>query len=206
MSTLQDIMAGTGGGTTAGEHLHAVRRRSVRLLRPERNPAGLVAALLVSVTLSAAAGVTAGLTMGSPVGRVPYRRLAEGVGAARWSDPVVFAVALGAMALGIVLLALAALPGRTRLVPLESADSRMVIGLTRAGLRRTLRAAAESVDEVGKARVRLGSRDIEVTVFTDADRAGPLLRQVGTVVGDRLTALGAMCAGEVVVRLRRRGV
>ena len=34
MSTLQDILAGAGG-TTAGEHLHAVRRRSVRLLRPE---------------------------------------------------------------------------------------------------------------------------------------------------------------------------
>ncbi|MFD0890318.1 hypothetical protein ACFQ08_37740 [Streptosporangium algeriense] len=42
-------------------------------------------------------------------------------------------------------------------------------------------------------------------MFTDADRAGHLLRQVGIVVGDRLTALGAMCAGEIVVRLRRRG-
>ncbi|MFC3983634.1 DUF6286 domain-containing protein [Streptosporangium jomthongense] len=204
MSTLQDIMAGTGG-TTAGEHLHAVRRRSVRLLRPERNPAGLVAAVLVSAALSAAACVTAGLTMGSPMGRVPYRRVAEGIGAARWSDPAVFAVALVVTAAGIVLFALAVLPGKTRLVPLESADSRMVIGLTRAGLRRTLRAAAESVDGVGRARVRLGSRDIEVTVFTDADRTGHLLRQVGIVVGDRLTALGAMCAREIVVRLCRRG-
>ncbi|GAA3117265.1 hypothetical protein GCM10017600_14110 [Streptosporangium carneum] len=198
-------MAGTGG-TTAGEHLHAVRRRSVRLLRPQRNPAGLVVALLASTGLSLAAGVTAGLAMGSPVGRVPYRRLVDGVGAVKWSDPVVFAVALVAMAAGGALLLLAALPGRTRLVPLESADSRMVIGLTRAGLRRTLRAAAESVDEVSRARVRLGSRNIEVTVFTGADRTGHLLRQVGTVVGDRLTALGAMCGGEVVVRLRRRGV
>ncbi len=205
MSTLQDILAGTGG-TTAGEHLHAVRRRSVRLLRPERNPAGLVVALLASTGLSLAAGVTAGLAMGSPLGRVPYRKFADGIGAAKWSDPAVFAVALAAMAAGVALLLLAALPGRTRLVPLESADSRMVIGLTRTGLRRTLRAAAESVDEVSKARVRLGSRNIEVTVFTDADRTGHLLRQVGTVVGDRLAALGAMCEGEVVVRLRRRGI
>ncbi|MEV7006050.1 DUF6286 domain-containing protein [Streptosporangium sp. NPDC051022] len=205
MSTLQDILSGSGG-TTAGEHLHGVRRRSVRLLRPERNPAGVVAALLASAGLAAAAGVTAGLAMGSPLGRMPYRSLAEGVGALRWSDPGVFAAALAAMAAGGLLLALAALPGRSRLVPLESADSKTVIGLTRAGLRRTLRAAAESVDEVGRARVRLGSRTIEVTVFTDADRTGHLLRQVGTVVGDRLTALGAMCGGEVVVRLRRRGV
>lgn len=205
MSTLQDILAGAGG-TTAGEHLHAVRRRSVRLLRPERNPAGVLVALLAAVGLSVAAGVTAGLAMGSPLGRVPYRKLAGGIGAVKWSDPAVFTVASAALAAGVLLLVLAALPGRTRLVPLESSDSRMVIGLTRAGLRRTLRAAAESVDEVGRARVRLGSRDIEVTVFTGADRTGHLLRQVGTVVGDRLAILGAMCGGEVVVRLRRRGV
>lgn len=82
MSTLQDILAGAGG-TTAGEHLHAVRRRSVRLLRPERNPAGVLVALLAAVGLSVAAGVTAGLAMGSPLGRVPYRRLAGGIGAVK---------------------------------------------------------------------------------------------------------------------------
>lgn len=166
----------------------------------------MLTALPVAVGLCAAAGVTAGLAMGSSLGRVPYRKLAAGVGALKWGDSAVSAVALAALALGVLLLVLAALPGRTRLVPLESSDARMVIGLTRSGLRRTLRAAAESVDEVGRARVRLGARDVEVTVFTGADRTGPLLRQVGTVVGDRLAVLGAMCGGEVVVRLRRKGV
>lgn len=201
-TTLQDSLTGQGG--KAADHLREVRRRSVRLLRPGRSPAGVVVALTVSVVLSAATVVTAGLVMGSPVGRVPYRRLATGAGAFSWSDPAAFAVAMLSMVVGVVLLALAAVPGRTRLVPLEAGDLWTVMGLTRVGLRRTLRAAAESVDEVSKARVRLASRNIEVTVFTDADRTGPLLRQVGTAVGDRLAGVGAMCGGEVMVRLRRR--
>lgn len=89
-------------------------------------------------------------------------------------------------------------------MPLETSDPRLYIGLTRSALRRTLRAAAESVDEVTGARVRLGARDIEITVISGAERTGPLLRQVGTVVGDRLAGLGAISEGEIVVRLRRR--
>jgi hypothetical protein len=164
----------------------------------------VVVALTASVVLSAAAVVTVGLMMGSPVGRVPYRRLVNGPGAWSWSDPAAVAVAFLLIMVGLLLLGLAAVPGRTRLVPLESGDPLTVMGLTRSGLRRTLRQAAESVNEVGGARVRLTSQDVEVTVFTDADRTGPLLRRVGAAVGDRLAGLGAMCGGEVVVRLRRR--
>jgi hypothetical protein len=174
------------------------------MLRPGRSPAGVVVALTASVVLSAAAAVTVGLMTDSPIGRVPYRKLVNGVGAWSWSDPVTVAVALLSIVVGSLLVGLAAVPGRTRLVPLESGDPWMVMGLTRAGLRRTLRQAAESVNEVGKARVRLASKDVEVTVLTDVDKTGLLLRQVGAAVGDRLAGLGAMCGGEVVVRLRRR--
>ncbi|MFJ2031303.1 DUF6286 domain-containing protein [Streptosporangium sp. NPDC087985] len=205
MSTLQDIVT-SAGGTAGGENLHAIRRRSLRLLRPDRTPAGVVVALTTSLVLSAATGVTVGLVTGSWFGRIPYRQLAAWAGAAKWSDPVPLAVALVALVAGAVMLALAALPGRTRLVPLESADPRLVMGMTRAGLRRTLRAAARSVDDVDRARVRLGWRNVEITVVSDADRTGLLLRQVGTAVGDRMASLGALCGGEVVVRLRRRGI
>ncbi|MFC7644535.1 DUF6286 domain-containing protein [Streptosporangium lutulentum] len=174
------------------------------MLRPGRSPAGVVVALTASVVLSAAAVVTVALMVDSPIGRMPYRRLVNGPGAWNWSDPAAVTVALLSIAVGLLLLGLAAVPGRTRLVPLEAGDPWTVMGLTRSGLRRTLRQAAESVGEVGRARVRLTSKDVEVTVLTDADRTGPLLRQVGAAVGDRLAGLGAMCGGEVVVRLRRR--
>lgn len=166
----------------------------------------MVVALMTSTALSAAAGVTVGMVTDHPLGRVPYRRIATGPGAAAWSDPSVILVSMGAIVAGAVLLTLALLPGRTRLVPLETSDPRLYIGLTRSGLRRTLRAAAESVDEVTGARVRLGARDIEITVISGAERTGPLLRQVGTVVGDRLAGLGAISEGEIVVRLRKRGL
>ncbi|GAA4194110.1 hypothetical protein GCM10022252_38110 [Streptosporangium oxazolinicum] len=216
-TTLQDILAGSGGtgsaGTTTGgsggkaaaEQFQDVRRRSVRMLRPARTPVGVPAALTVSAVLAVSASVTVGLLMESPLARMPYRRLVNGAGAWNWSDPATFAASTLAMAVGLVMLALAALPGRTRLIPLESGDPHMVIGVTRSGLRRTLREAAESVDEVKGARVRLTSRIVEVTVFTDAERTGPVLRRVGAAVGDRLAGLGAMCAGDVVVRLRGKG-
>jgi len=215
-TTLQDTLAGSGGtgtaGTTAGsggkaaaERFQDVRRRSVRMLRPGRTLAGVPTALAVSAVLAASASVTVGLLMGSPLARVPYRRLVKGVGAWSWSDPAVFAASTLAVVVGLVMLALAGLPGRTRLVPLEVGDPHMVIGITRSGLRRTLREAAESVEEVNGARVRLTSRIVEVTVFTDTERTGPVLRRVGAAVGDRLAGLGAMCAGEVVVRLRSKG-
>ncbi|GAA4218553.1 hypothetical protein FHR32_004581 [Streptosporangium album] len=204
MSTLQDILTSAGG--TTGENLHAIRRRSLRLLRPGRTPAGVVVALTASLALSAATGATVGLVTGSSFGRMPYRQLAAWAGTAKWSDSGPLAVALAATVAGVVMLALAALPGRTRLVPLESADPRLVMGMTRSGLRRTLRAAARSVDEVDRARVRLGWRNVEITVVSDTDRTGVLLRQVGAAVGDRMASLGALCGGEVVVRLRRRGI
>ncbi|WP_433253320.1 DUF6286 domain-containing protein [Streptosporangium sp. CA-135522] len=205
MSTLQDILSSTGG-TAGGENLQAVRRRSLRLLRPGRTPAGVLVALTASVSLSVATGVAAGLLTGSAFGRMPYRQFAAWVGEAKWSDHLSLALSLVVVMAGALLLGLAVLPGRTRLVPLESADPRMVMGMTRAGLRRTLREAAQSVNDVDRARVRLGRRNVEITVVGDTDRTGLLLRQVGAAVGDRMASLGAVCGGEVVVRLRRRGI
>ncbi|WP_449066436.1 DUF6286 domain-containing protein, partial [Planomonospora algeriensis] len=122
-----------------------------------------------------------------------------------WSDPAVLGAALGVLAVGAALVAVAVVPGRSRLVPLETGDPLAVIGLTRSGLRRTLRAAAESVDGVVRARVRLGRGGVEVLVVAETDGTGRLLRQVGAAVGDRLADLGAVCGDEVVVRLRGRG-
>ncbi|GAA2891051.1 hypothetical protein GCM10020220_096520 [Nonomuraea rubra] len=89
-------------------------------------------------------------------------------------------------------------------MPVETSDPLIVIGITRSGLRRTLRAAAQQVAGVDKARVRLRRRTIEVTVTTGAESTGQMLRQVGTAVGDRLAGVGTLGTGEVVVRLRRR--
>lgn len=80
----------------------------------------MVVALMTSTALSAAAGVTVGMVTDHPLGRVPYRRIAVGPGAAAWSDPAVILVSLGAIVAGAALLTLALLrdaPGWCRWRP-----------------------------------------------------------------------------------------
>ncbi|MBG0812956.1 DUF6286 domain-containing protein [Planomonospora sp. ID82291] len=207
MTTLQEILAGPGGTpeTPEAPRPQAGGRRAARLLRPSRGPAGAVVALAASVVLPALAAGTVALLSGSPAAVAVYGGLAAGPGASAWSDPVVLGAALGMVAVGAALVAVAVVPGRPRLVPLETGDPLAVMGLTRSGLRRTLRAAAESVDGVARARVRLGRGGVEILVAAETDGTGRLLRRVGAVVGDRLAGLGAVCGDEVVVRLRGRG-
>ncbi|NUR84238.1 MAG: hypothetical protein HOY71_09150, partial [Nonomuraea sp.] len=120
--------------------------------------------------------------------------------------PQASTAALVAMGAGALMVLLAIVPGRSRTVPVETSDPLIVIGITRSGLRRTLRSAAQQVAGVDRARVRLRRRTIEVTVVTGPESSGSMLRQVGMAVGDRLAGVGTLGTGEVVVRLRRKGV
>lgn len=176
------------------------------MLRPARTPAGVAVAFTTSTGLTLlAAEVLAGL-LGGGLGLLPVDQVLALAARTAWSDPELMLGAVGVAGTGLVLLGLALVPGRSRLVPLETADPRIVMGITRSGLRRTLRAVAEDVDGVRSVRVRLRRRQIEVTVVSDAERTGEMLRRTGAAVGERLNGLGAMCAGEVVVRLRRKGL
>lgn len=174
-----------------------------RVLRPARTPAGVLTALALTCVFGlVAAEAIAGL-LGAPLGWTPLDDVIALGETHTWTDAQLPAIALAAA--GTLLLLLAVLPGRPRLVPLETADPLTVIGITRAGLRRTLRGAAQQVDGVEQARVWLRRGSIEVVVRTGAETPATLLRQVGTAVGDRLTALGALDGSEIAVRVRRKG-
>ncbi|MBO3744476.1 hypothetical protein J5X84_00250 [Streptosporangiaceae bacterium NEAU-GS5] len=195
MSLLDEILAPEAEPDTL-ERLRDSRRKGVRVLRPGRTPAGIVvAAALTAVSWGLAYLAGAGL-VGVRI-EIPMPSFAH---------PAVPAVASALVILGGVLVVLALLPGRPILVPLETQDDRLVIGLTRRGLRRTLADAAVQVDGVDAAHVRIRRTQIEVTVITDTRRFGEPLREVGAAVGDRLAGLGVQCRHEVVVRLRRRGI
>ncbi|MFG1942420.1 DUF6286 domain-containing protein [Nonomuraea sp. NPDC048826] len=199
MTTLQQLLPGTAV---------AVRdspiRRSRRVLRPARTPAAVIVAVLLTAGLGlAAAEIVAGL-WGRRLGLVPVDEVVALASATSWGE--LAAPALGVAFAGAVLILLAVLPGRCRLVPVETTDPLIVIGITRSGLRRTLRAVARQAEGVGRAKVRLRRRRIEVTVVTGPESSGAMLRQVGTAVGDRLAGVGTLGTGEVVVRLRRKGL
>ncbi|GIH70596.1 DUF6286 domain-containing protein [Sphaerimonospora thailandensis] len=203
MSVVQDLVTGFPPEDAAGSDPAA------RALWPGRTPAGITVAAVLSLlawaVLAEIVAAMAGLAVRPSALWPPVRRVLS----VTFGDPVVPAVAMAVIVCGAGLTALAVIPGRPRLVPLEGDDPLLVIGLTRSGLRRTLAAAAwEAVDGEGfsveHVGVRVLRRQIEVTVETDADRAGELLREVGAAVGDRLSGLGAQGHHEVVVRLRGR--
>ncbi|MFI6604614.1 DUF6286 domain-containing protein [Nonomuraea sp. NPDC050536] len=199
MTTLQQILPGA-----AISQQDTPLRRANRVLKPARTPAGVVVALTLTAGLGLTGAEVVSALFGKPLGLVPVDDVIDLAGQHTWWD-LGYAALMVAIA-GAGLLLLAVLPGRSRLVPVETRDPLIVIGITRVGLRRTLRAVAQQVDGVERATVRLRRRTIEVTVMTGPESSGAMLRQVGTAVGDRLAGVGALCAGEVVVRLRRRGL
>ena len=195
MSLVEEILA-PEAEPEALEQRREIRRKSIRALRPGRTPAGIA----VAAVLTAAAWGASYLVVGSLVG------MSVPIPVVTFAHAAIPAVASAFAIAGGTLVLLAVLPGRPVLVPLETQDERLVIGLTRRGLRHTLAAAAAEVDGVDDAQVRIHRSQIEVTVITDTRRTGELLREVGAAVGDRLAGLGAQCRHEVVVRLRRRGI
>ncbi|MEO3871911.1 DUF6286 domain-containing protein [Nonomuraea sp. B12E4] len=197
MTTLQQILPGA-----AVTPQRTGLRRASRVLRPARTlPGALVSLTLAAASAATAAEVVSGL-LGAPLGWVPVDDAVKLASRTTW--PELSQTALSLVAVGTLMLLLAAVPGRCTLVPVETSDPLIVVGITRSGLRRTLRAAAQQVAGVDRARVRLRRRTIEVTVMTSAESSGAMLRQVGTAVGDRLAGVGTLGTGEVVVRLRRR--
>ncbi|MET8866179.1 DUF6286 domain-containing protein [Nonomuraea sp. NPDC004580] len=197
MTTLQQLLP---GAVVAPRNTGL--RRATRALRPARTVPGALVALTLATGLGATAAEVVAALLGRPLGWVPVNELIELAGRSTW--PELETVAMGLAGAGALMLLLAIMPGRTRLVPVETNDPLIVIGITRAGLRRTLRAAAQQVAGVDRASVRLRRRTIEVTVMTSGESSGQMLRQVGTVVGDRLAGVGTLSTCEVVVRLRRR--
>lgn len=199
MTTLQQILPGA-----AVTPRHTGLRRANRALRPARTVPGATVALTLAAGLgTTAAEVVSGL-LGAPLGWVPVNEAVDLATKTTWPDLATPSLVMSGA--GVLMLLLAVVPGRSRTVPVETSDPLIVIGITRSGLRRTLRAAAQQVAGVDKARVRLRRRTIEVTVMTDAESTGQMLRQVGTAVGDRLAGVGTLGTGEVVVRLRRKAV
>ncbi|MEU7914998.1 DUF6286 domain-containing protein [Microbispora bryophytorum] len=189
------------GSDTGGRGAAAGRRSAARVLRPARTPAAVVVAVVIALLGWVLTAVVVAVMLGVlPPWRLPSRLLNLTTG-----DPVVPAAAIVMVVCGAGLVALALVPGRPRLMPLECRDPLLAMGLTRTGLRRTLAASAREVEHVRRAGVHVLRRRIEVAVVADADTTGALLREVGAAVGDRLSGLGVRSRQEVVVRLRRRG-
>ncbi len=194
--------AGTPPRPRAGGR--ALRRAAARAFRPRRViPAVMVAAVLAAAAILAATEVISTLA-GHPAHVLPVAWLARAGRDVHWDDPAALATAAVACALGIVLIAGALVPGRSRMIALDSGDPQTVTGITRAGLRRYLAAAATGVDGIARARVRLGRRRVRVQAASPLRDARGLSGLVEQAVTGRLEQLSPLRPLRVRATVRRR--
>jgi uncharacterized protein DUF6286 len=136
----------------------AATKAAVREFRPRRAPVALCAAGL----LAGIGALTALEVISHQAGRPAHAgQVARGTAMLReltWDDPAVLRAAVALCCAGLVLLLLGVLPGRTRMEPLNGTDPRLVAAITRAGLRRSLAAAALGVPGIAQVSVRLRGR------------------------------------------------
>jgi hypothetical protein len=179
---------------------------SVRVPRGRRGTTATVVAL-VGLVLAAALAVEAlwlavqGTTWGfEPAG------VASRLRDTRLGSTEVQVVAIVVAVVGLLLLLAAALPARRHLVeldPLEADDREVATGLTRRSLRRTLTAAAVSVDGIGAAKVKVGRRRLVVQARTALRHTDGLADRVQAAVESRLADLAPRRTRAVKVRLHR---
>ncbi len=180
------------------------RRAAWRAFRPRRAlPATLTAAALAAAAILIAAEVIAAL-FGRSANVLPVAWLARLGRDTRWDEWPALTAACVAMALGLLLLLLALMPGRLRVIPLHSDDPDVVLGLARQGLRRHAASAAESVDGITHARVRAGRRRVRVRATSPLHDARGLHDAVRDAVAQRVGELEPVRPPRLRVTVRRR--
>ncbi|GLY75082.1 hypothetical protein Airi01_033490 [Actinoallomurus iriomotensis] len=185
------------------------RRAARRAVRRSFGPRRVLPSVVTAALLAAAAIILAAEVIGTLVGRspgvlLPVVDLARLGRSLRWDDVLVLAVASLLAALGLLLLLLALRPGRLRAIPLRSEDPNVVLGIARADLRRYVARAAQSVDGVDRARVRVRRHSVRVRAVSPLHDVAGLTEQVHGAVGERLSALAPLHRPHVRVTVRHR--
>ncbi|MER7207315.1 DUF6286 domain-containing protein [Streptosporangium sp. NPDC000239] len=181
---------------------HAADRAAVRAFRPRRVvPAVITAVLMTALGVVVAAEVISAL-LGRPLRWTPYDRMLSWASTTRWDDSrVLFGAGVVAL-LGLLLVLLALIPGRPRLIPVRTGDPELIIGMQPRGFTRALTHAAEQVPGIDRARVRLRGRTAEVTAHSPLREPAGLAEAVQRAVTTRIAALGPLKDYPVRVRLR----
>ncbi|MBF6174871.1 DUF6286 domain-containing protein [Nocardia blacklockiae] len=173
----------------------------------KRRPNRAVPAAVLALTLSAGCVVVV-LSLvrylTGATGPVSYDAVTERLRETTWADGWVAVFGAAALLAGIVLLGLAVLPGRAVVLPLDS-DDVLTAGVVRRGLRAALRDAAQSVDGVHSARVRLRRKAVRITVRAPRAHRADLAETVRAAVDERVACIGPQRPPRVSARLRATG-
>jgi uncharacterized protein DUF6286 len=179
-------------------------RATVRAFRSRRTiPAIITALVLAALAILAAVEVISRL-VDQPARVLPVDRLVELGRDNQWDDPLALVVSGSLAAVGLLLLLIAVLPGRSPVVPLAVAAPELVAGITRRALRRDAAAAAHDVAGVTRAAAKLSGRRLRVRVETLLRDPGDLAERVQQAVAARLDLLAPVRPVRVRVAVRRK--
>lgn len=126
-----------------------------------------------------------------------------------WDSAAVRLLASALTATGLLLLLAQLKPRRISRLPVSTDDRYTDAALTRAAVRSALRRAAEEVDGISAATVKVGRRRATVVARTRASEPGLgqlLAAEVRRATGDRLTALQLHRRLRLRTRVRTRQV
>ncbi|MFI5783849.1 DUF6286 domain-containing protein [Nocardia sp. NPDC051570] len=169
--------------------------------RPRRTPAATVVAV-ATLALSVAVIVSLIQRLTGTHEFVSYDTVAAWLHGTTWRSSWVLATGVTALVIGVLLLGSALVPGRAVVLPL-TAEEDLSAGITRRGLRTTMREAAYTVEGVSTARIRLRRNRVGVVARTERAVAQELTEPVRAAVEQRLAELGPAAPPQVVARLRR---
>lgn len=203
MTTEDLATADTTGPSRSAESDFARRKAAARAFRHRRAPHAIV----VSALLAAATGLIAVYLISKYVGH-QLHVLPSGLFQAghqlHWDDPRSLVASGVACVLGLLLICYAVLPGRLRVVPVDSQHPWSVIAVTRGGLRRHLAGAAAGVDGIASAKVRVRGRRVRVYASSSLRDTEGLAAQVETSVTERISALSPLRPLRVGVTVHKR--
>ncbi|WP_329244839.1 DUF6286 domain-containing protein [Actinoallomurus sp. NBC_01490] len=191
-----------------GEFRPPSRRAVRRAVRRSFGRRRVLPSVITSALLAAAAIILTieviGALVGRPPGVLPVVDLARLGRNLRWDDVLVLAIASVLAALGLWLLLLALRPGRLRAVPLRSQDPNVVLGIARPDLRRYVARAAQNVDGVDRARVKVRRHRVRVRAVSPLHDVAGITGQVRVAVAERLDELEPLHRPHLRVTVRHR--
>lgn len=203
-----DIPRQPGGGHRAPRPAAVGPKVRARVFRPRRMvPATVVAAVIFVVAALTAAGIIAAL-IGRPIALLHAEAIGSWLSRTRWSDPAALAIGAVLALAGLLLIALALVPGRPRVVGLGTGRPDVLMGLTRRGLRHVAATAAGDVDGAERAGAKARGRRVRVTVTTplrDRAEAAAVEERARVAVTEAMDRLDLTRPVTVKVRVRRSG-
>lgn len=195
----EDVPASQPGGIPRSA---SADRATINAFRPRRViPAVVTAVLMTALGVFVALEVISAL-VGHPLRLLPYDRMLTWASSTPWSDPRVMWGATVVGLLGLLLVLLALIPGRPTLIPVRTGDRDLMIGMQRRGFTRSLAHAAERVQGINRARVRLVGKSVRVDADSGLRDTTGLADAVREAVTGRIAALSPVWNHPVHVRLR----